>query len=91
MKNIYKSLFGVILSLGMISSLNAQTTVTITAIGATGSYVTGSVNSAGVKNDGDMINITSTANAGWAKIDVSSLPVSAVITNVLCAFTTLFN
>ena len=88
MKKIYKSLFGVILSSGMISSLNAQTTVTITAIGATGSYVTGSVNSAGVKNDGDMINITSTANAGWAKFDVSSLPVSAVITNVLCAFTT---
>ena len=75
-------------SLMLFVGIKAQTTVTITATGTAGSFNTGSVNSGGTKNDGDMITINSGANAGWAKFDLSSLPPSAVVTAVSCAFTT---
>ncbi|MBC7694049.1 MAG: T9SS type A sorting domain-containing protein [Burkholderiales bacterium] len=69
-------------------SASAQTTVTITATGTAGSFNTGSVNSLGAKNDGNMININSTTNAGFAKFDLTSLPVGAVVMSANCLFTT---
>ena len=66
----------------------AQTTININATGTTGSYITGSVNAAGTKNDGDMVNLNSTTNRGWATFDLSSIPVNALITGVTLNFTT---
>jgi hypothetical protein len=67
---------------------SAQTTVTIYATGAAGSYNTGSVNSAGTKNDGNMITINSSTNRGWAKFDLSSIPAGALIVSANAVFTT---
>ena len=77
-------------SLALLFGTQAQTTVTITATGAAGSFNTGSVNSLGTKNDGNMISInTSTAgNAGWAKFNLTSLPAGAIVTAATCVFTT---
>ncbi len=83
-----KPLLNTFAALMLCISVSAQTTVTITAIGAAGSFNTGSVNSAGVKNDGNMININQTTNAGWAKFDLTTLPAGAVVMSVNCAFTT---
>ncbi|MES2763872.1 MAG: GEVED domain-containing protein [Bacteroidota bacterium] len=83
-----KQLLSVFAALTLCFSVSAQTTVTVTATGAPGSFNTGSVNSAGTKNDGNMININSGQNAGWAKFDMTTLPTSAVIMSVTCAFTT---
>src|ERR1700752_1206123 len=80
-----------LLSLGallLLIGVQAQTTVTVTCTGSTGSYNSGSVNSAGTKNDGNMVTINSTTNRGWAKFDLSSLPASAVIMSANCVFTT---
>ncbi|MBS1646597.1 MAG: T9SS type A sorting domain-containing protein [Bacteroidetes bacterium] len=66
----------------------AQTTVTITATGASGSYNTGSVNSAGTKNDGDMTTLNSSSNVGWAFFDLSSLPTGIVVSSASCTATT---
>lgn len=85
MKKILLSAFT---ALTLCFSVSAQTTVTITATGTAGSFNTGSVNSAGVKNDGNMITINSGANAGWAKFDMTSIPAGAVVMSVNCAFTT---
>jgi hypothetical protein len=85
MKKILLSAF---IALTLCFSLSAQTTVTITATGTTGSFNTGSVNSAGVKNDGNMVTINSGANAGWAKFDMTAIPAGAVVMSVNCAFTT---
>ncbi|MCX6187005.1 MAG: GEVED domain-containing protein, partial [Bacteroidetes bacterium] len=63
-------------------------TATINATGTLGSYITGSVNAAGLKNDGDMINLSSTSNKGWATFDLSSIPANALITDVTLNFTT---
>ena len=75
-------------SLALLLGSQAQITVTITATGAAGSFNTGSVNSAGVKNDGNMININQTTNAGWAKFDLTSIPAGAVVSAATCVFTT---
>jgi hypothetical protein len=66
----------------------AQTTVTISATGTAGSFRTGSVSSAGVKNDGNMININSGANRGWAYYDLSTIPAGSTVTAVNAIFTT---
>lgn len=66
----------------------AQTTVTITATGTTGSYNTGSVDNTGVKNDGNMTTINQSANRGWAKFDLSSIPSGAIIVSANAVFTT---
>jgi|GEM_PF-2061814 len=63
-------------------------TLTVNATGTTGSFNTGSVTSAGVKSDGNMVNINSSGSRGFAKFDISSLPAGAVITGVTCNFTT---
>lgn len=83
-----KLLLNVFAALTLSFGVTAQTTVTVTATGTAGSYNTGSVNSAGVKNDGNMININSSTNAGWAKFDMTSIPAGAVVMSVNCAFTT---
>ena len=83
-----KQLLNVFAALALCFGVSAQTTVTVTATGTAGSFNTGSVNSAGVKNDGNMVNINSTTNAGWAKFDLSTLPSSAVVMSVSCVFTT---
>ena len=83
-----KKLLHVFSALALCFSVSAQTTVTITATGSAGSFNTGSVNSAGTKNDGNMVTINSGANAGWAKFDLSTLPAGAVIMSANCVFTT---
>jgi hypothetical protein len=83
-KRLLKTFAALALSIG----ITAQTTVTVTATGAAGSFNTGSVNSAGVKNDGNMININTSANAGWAKFDLSTIPAGAVVMSASCVFTT---
>lgn len=71
-----------------VGNLKAQTTVTINATGTAGSYMTGSVNSAGTKNDDPMITINSGANRGWAHFDLSSIPSGASIVSANAIFTT---
>ena len=83
-----KQLLNVFAALTLSIGVSAQTTVTITATGTAGSFNTGSVNSAGVKNDGNMVTINSGANAGWAKFDMTSIPAGAVIMSANCLFTT---
>jgi len=83
-----KLLLSAIATLTFCYSVSAQTTVTITATGTAGSFNTGSVNSGGTKNDGNMVTINSTSNAGWAKFDMTSIPAGAVVMSVNCAFTT---
>lgn len=83
-----KLLLNTIIALMLCLSVTSQTTVTITAAGVAGSFNTGSVNSAGVKNDGDIINLNTTTNAGWAKFNLTSIPAGAVIMATNCVFTT---
>ena len=89
-----KHLFTSLALTALLLGAKSQTTVTITATGASGSFNTGSVNSAGVKNDGDMINlnaaVTATSNAGFAKFNLSSvsIPTNAVVSSVIASFTT---
>lgn len=66
----------------------AQVISTVYATGTTGSYATGSVNSAGTKNDGNMVTINSSTNRGWAVFDLSSIPSGAIINSVTLKFTT---
>ena len=83
-----KVLLSAIATLTLCFSVSAQTTVTITATGTAGSFNTGSVNNAGVKNDGNMVSISTASNAGWAKFDMTAIPAGAVVMSVNCAFTT---
>lgn len=52
-----------LLLFGFVSTLQAQVVTTITP--ANSSLISGSVNAAGTKNDGNMITINSTVNRGW--------------------------
>lgn len=63
-------------------------TTTINAVGAVGSFATGSVNAAGVKNDGNMVTLNTGANRGWAVFDLSSIPAGSSISSVSLSFTT---
>jgi hypothetical protein len=63
-----------------------QTTITCT--GTAGSYKSGSVSAAGVKNDGAMVTINSSANRGWANFDLTTIPAGAIVTAVSATFTT---
>lgn len=82
-----KFLLALIATFGVYVS-SAQTTVTLTCTGTTGSFNSGSVNSAGTKNDGDMITINTSANRGWAKFDLSSIPSGSTIVSANLLFTT---
>ena len=74
---------------GMLTiGAEAQTTVTITCTGSAGSFNSGSVNSTGTKNDGNMVTINSSANRGWAHYDLTSIPLGATVTGVTANFTT---
>lgn len=75
-----------ILALAIGDQLKAQVTVTINA--STGTLQSGSVNSGGTKNDGDLVNITTSSNRGWAVFDLSTIPAGAVITSANVIFTT---
>lgn len=66
----------------------AQTTVTIQATGTTGSFNVGSVSSAGVKTDSNMVTLNSSANRGFAKFNLSTLPAGAVISSASVTFVT---
>ena len=65
----------------------AQTTVTIYATGATGSYITGTATNfgGGTRADG---NISSSSNTtrGYAVFDLSSIPAGATVTSVVVGF-----
>ncbi|MCB0795597.1 MAG: proprotein convertase P-domain-containing protein, partial [Flavobacteriales bacterium] len=69
------------------SSLSAQT---ITVYANSGPLQTGSVNAAGVTNDGDMINISTATgqNRGFARFDLSVVPAGAIVNSVTLRFTT---
>lgn len=68
--------------------LFAQVTTTINATGTTGSFNTGSVSSSGTKNDGNITDIRTSANRGWAVFDLSVIPNGSVITSANVIFTT---
>jgi GEVED domain/SprB repeat len=59
---------------------------TITA--TSGTNKTGSVNAAGVKNDGNMVNINFTQNRGYAYFNISSIPCGSIINSVNIVYTT---
>lgn len=77
-----------IVLLAVSGQLFAQVTTTINATGTTGSFNTGSVSSSGTKNDGNITNITTSANRGWAVFDLSSIPNGSVINSANVIFTT---
>jgi len=68
--------------------VKAQTTTTITCTGSAGSYNSGSVNSAGTKNDGNMTTINSSTNRGWAVFNLSGIPTGSTIVSANLLFTT---
>ncbi len=88
-KCLKPALFLVLFSvLAQYTQAQVNVTLTLRSNGLTGSYYTGSVSSAGVKNDGNMITINSSANRGWARYDLSYLPAGATIISANVVFTT---
>lgn len=83
-----RSLLLFLLFVGISTDLLAQVTVTINA--SSGTLRTGSVNSSGTKNSGDMLNIRtlSTGSRGWAVFDLSTIPAGAIITSAQVKFRT---
>ena len=86
-KQLFK-FFTLLVLLGTALPGWGQTTVTINATGVTGGFQTGSVNAAGTKNDGNMIDITSSTNRGFAVFDLSNLPQGALVSSASLIFTT---
>jgi len=78
----------IVLLFGISNRINAQTTVTITCTGSAGSFNSGSVSSSGTKNDGNMVNVNSGANRGWAHFNLTSIPAGSNVTSVTANFTT---
>ena len=87
-KLLFLGMMTTLLFVGNSMKIEAQTTININTNGTAGSYITGSVNTGGTKNDGDMVNISSTTNRGWATFDLSTIPSNALITGVTLNFTT---
>jgi len=79
-------LFLLLMLSGLNTSVFAQVTATFYC--STGTNKTGSVNSAGTKNDGNMITINSSSNRGWASFDLSSIPPGSTVSAVTLKFTT---
>jgi hypothetical protein len=73
--------------LSTFGMLQAQATV-INITPAVAPLKTGSVNSAGTKNDGNMVNINTNANRGWATFSLSGIPSGAIINSANIIFTT---
>jgi hypothetical protein len=90
MLRFYKKLTQLLMLVGATFSFKSADAVVavINATGLTGSYRTGSVNSAGTKNDGNMITINSSANRGFASFDLSTIPAGSIINSVSVEFTT---
>ncbi|MEZ5016828.1 MAG: GEVED domain-containing protein [Flavipsychrobacter sp.] len=83
-----RSLMLLLLFVGMSVDVFAQVTVTINA--SSGNLKTGSVNSSGTKNSGNMLNIRtlSSGSRGWAVFDLSSIPAGAIVTSAKVKFRT---
>lgn len=87
--NALKTICAITLLLLLSAAIShAQTTVTITCTGTTGSFNSGSVTSGGTKSDGNMVNLSSTGSRGWARFDLSSIPAGSTVTAVTANFTT---
>jgi subtilisin-like proprotein convertase family protein len=87
--NALKTICAITLLLLLSAAIGqAQVTVTITCTGTTGSFNSGSVNSSGTINDGNLVNLSSSSNRGWARFDLSSIPTGATVTAVTSNFTT---
>lgn len=87
--NALKTICAITLLLLLSAAIGrAQTTVTITCTGTTGSFNSGSVTSGGTKSDGNLVNLSSSNNRGWARYDLSSIPAGATVTAVTANFTT---
>ncbi|HOZ50641.1 MAG TPA: GEVED domain-containing protein [Chitinophagaceae bacterium] len=78
----------IILLVGLKFNAASQVTSTFICNGLSGSYQSGSVNSSGIKNDGQMIALSSINNRGWASFDISSIPIGSIITAASLQFTT---
>ena len=63
----------------------AQTTITIYATGAAGSYITGSASVTPTRTDGNIVS-TGATSRGYAVFDLSSLPASATVTSCVIGF-----
>ena len=87
-KFLFRNLIAWISLLFFVQAGNAQITQTIVCSGVTGSFKSGSVNAAGIKNDGQMISLNSSNNRGWATFDLSSIPSGSLISSVNLQFTT---
>lgn len=87
--NALKTICAITLLLLLSAAIGqAQTTVTITCTGSSGSFNSGSVTSGGTKSDGNLVNLSSTGSRGWARYDLSSIPTGATVTAVTANFTT---
>ena len=75
-------------SLLRVESGWGQAVTDIYATGTAGSFKTGSVNSAGTKNDGNMVTVNSSVNRGWSSFDLSSIPTGSTISSVVLTYTT---
>lgn len=75
------------LSIFSVTMTNGQT-VTLVCTGSTGSFNSGSVNSVGTKNDGNMITINASTNRGWANFSLAAIPIGAIINSATLEFTT---
>ena len=75
-----------LLIFGFASTLQAQVVTTISP--ASSSFITGSVNAGGTKNNGDMISLNTGANRGWCSFSLASIPAGSTITAVTAQFTT---
>ncbi|RYZ52688.1 MAG: T9SS type A sorting domain-containing protein [Sphingobacteriales bacterium] len=91
----YLKLFAVLSLFLLPLAGNSQTTVSVYADGAPGSFNTGSVSVNGLKLDGNLDSISIgnpspyfTQFRGWASFDLSTIPVGATITAATLYFTT---
>ncbi len=86
-KNCMKKIYLLFLLCFLSLSGYSQITTTIYAVGASGSFKTGTATSTGTRTDGNIqANGTGTIRRGYAVFDLSTIPVGATVTNVDLGF-----
>jgi hypothetical protein len=86
-KHFLHAMLAMVFSIISIGLTHGQVTTTIVCNNSS-LHNSGSVNSAGTKNADAMITINSSANRGYARFDLSSIPSGAVINSATLEFTT---
>jgi hypothetical protein len=78
----------IIVTLQTILSINIKALITVNIVCTPGTFKSESVNSTGLKNDRDLVGLSSTSNRGWATYDLSAIPSGVCILSVTANFTT---